>query len=147
VEHLAETVMESIAVKPAGGSQLGSRRDDAGTDHSDDEIALPARCRVEEGIQVEVAQATEDGGDMAVRQGAGDAEGIGQRRRGGSRRTSQGRAESFNLLGGEMSEIGKGARFDFAVLAIGFAEEDGGWRLSVGYGGDVHAYIIWIKYR
>jgi hypothetical protein len=41
-----------------------------------------------------------------------------------------------------MSEIGKGARFDFAVLAIGFAEENGGWRLSVGYGGDVHAYTI-----
>ena len=67
MEHLAETVMESIAVKSAGGSQFGSRLDDAGNDHSDDEIALPARCGVEDGIQVQVAQATEDGGDMAVR--------------------------------------------------------------------------------
>jgi len=79
---------------------------------------------------------------MAVREGAGDAEGVGQKGRGGRRRASQGRAESFNLQGGEMSEIGKGARFDFAVLAIGFAEENGGRGVAVGYGGDVHAYII-----
>ena len=31
-----------------------------------------------------------------------------------------------------MSEIGKGARFDFAILAIGFAEENGGWGVAVG---------------
>src|SRR3984957_13760226 len=134
--------MEGVAVKPASGSQFGSRLDDAGHDHSDDEIALPARCGVEDGIQAQVAQATENGGDMAVRERAGDAEGIGQRSRGSSRRTSQGRAEGFNLLRGEMSEIGEGARLDFAVLAVGFAEEYGGRGLAVGYGGDVHAYII-----
>src|SRR5580704_17779436 len=129
--------MESIAVKAAGGSQLGSRLDDAGNDHSDEEIALTAGSRVEDGIQFQVAQATEDGGDMAVRQGAGDAEGLGQRRCGGRWIASQGRAEGINLLGGEMSEIGEGARFDFAVLAIGFAEENGGRGLAIGYGGDV----------
>ena len=35
---------------------------------------------------------------------------------------------------------------DFAVLAVGFAKEDGGGRVTVGYGGDVHAYIISINY-
>ena len=143
MEHLAETVMESIAVKPAGGSKFGSRLDDAGNDHGDDEIALTTESRVEDGIQLQVAQAPEDGGDMAMRQGTGDAEGIGQRRGGGRRRASQGRAESFNLLGGEMREIGKGARFDFAVQAIGFAEENGRRGVAVGHGGDIHAYIIW----
>src|ERR1700683_1645445 len=41
-----------------------------------------------------------------------------------------------------MSDVGEGARFDFAVLAIGFAEENGGRGLAVGNGGDVHAYIV-----
>src|SRR6204780_3521124 len=137
--------MESGAMKAAGGGKLGGRLDDAGNDHGDDEIALTTGSRVEDGIQFQVAQATEDGGDMAVRKGAGDAEGIGQRRGGGRWIASQGRAESCNLLGGGMSEIGEGARFDFAVLAIGFAEEDGGRGVAVGYGGNVHAYIIWLE--
>jgi hypothetical protein len=41
-----------------------------------------------------------------------------------------------------MSDVGDGARLDFAVEAIGFAEEDGGRGVAVGYGGDVHAYRI-----
>ena len=41
-----------------------------------------------------------------------------------------------------MREIGEGAVEDFAVLAEGFAEEDGGRGVAVGDGGDVHAYII-----
>src|SRR5580700_838833 len=53
-----------LAVKPASGSQFGSRLNDADNDHSDDEIALPAGSRFEDGIQLQVAQATEDRGDM-----------------------------------------------------------------------------------
>jgi hypothetical protein len=45
-------------------------------------------------------------------------------------------------MGGEMSDVGNGASLDFAVLTIGFAEEDGGRRVAVRHGGDVHAYTI-----
>ena len=45
-------------------------------------------------------------------------------------------------MGGEMSDVGNGASLDFAVVAIRFAEEDGGRRVAIGYSGDVHAYII-----
>jgi len=45
-------------------------------------------------------------------------------------------------MGGEMRDVANGAGLDFAVLAVGFAEEDGGGRVAVGHGGDVHAYII-----
>ena len=45
-------------------------------------------------------------------------------------------------MGGEMSDVGNGASLDFAVVAIRFAEEDGGRRVAIGYGGDVHAYTI-----
>ena len=41
-----------------------------------------------------------------------------------------------------MSDVGDGARLDFAVEAIGFAEEDGGRGVAVGNGGDVQAYIL-----
>jgi hypothetical protein len=70
VECLAETVVEGIAVKAAGGSQFGGGRDDAGNDHGDYEIARAAGSRVEEGIQLQSAQTTEDRGDVAVGKGA-----------------------------------------------------------------------------
>ena len=144
MEDLTETVVEGVAVKPASSGEFGSRLDDAGNDHGDDEIALAAGKRIEDGIQMQVAQATEYGGDMAVRQRTGDVEGLRQRSRGDSQRAGQCRAEGVNLMRGEMSDIGDGASFDFAVEAIGFAEEDGGRGVAVGHGGDVHAYIITI---
>ena len=142
MEDLTETVLEGVAVKPASGSQFGSGLDDAGHDHGDDEIALAAGSGIEDGIEMEVAQATEHGGDMAVRQGAGDVEGLRQRGRGDRQRAGQSQAEGVNLMRGEMSDVGDGASLDFAVEAIGFAEEDGGRGVAVGYGGNVHAYII-----
>ena len=52
MEHLTETVVEGIAVKPASGSEFGGRIDDAGNDHGYDEVALPRRGRGEDGIQM-----------------------------------------------------------------------------------------------
>ena len=68
VEDFTEAVVEGIGVKPASGSKFGAWCDDACNDHGDDEIALAAGSRVEDGIQTQVAQAAEDRGDMAVRQ-------------------------------------------------------------------------------
>jgi hypothetical protein len=142
VEDLTETVVEGIAVKAASGSEFGSGPDDAGHDHGDDQIALSAWSGVEDVLQVKVTQTTQDGGNMAMRQGARDVEGVGQRGRGGSQRAGQGQAERFNLPRGEMSDVGDGASLDFAFKTIGFAEEDGGRGVAVRYGGNVHAYII-----
>src|SRR5260370_11530394 len=133
-------------MKPARRSQFGGRVDDAGYDHGDDEIALWAGRGVEDGIQVQVAQATENCGDVAMRKGSSDEEGILQRRRRRSGRAGQDQAEGLDLMGGEMRDVGNGAGLDFAVLAVGFAEEDGGRRVAVGHGGDVHAYTIQINY-
>jgi hypothetical protein len=38
---------------------------------------------------------------------------------------------------GEMRDVGDGAGLDFAVEAIGLAEEKGGRGVAVGYGGDL----------
>ena len=142
MEDLTETVVEGIAMKPASGSEFGGGRNDACNDHGDDEIALAAGSRIEDGIQMQVSQAAEDCGDMAVRQGSGYEEGVRQRGGGASQRAGQSPAENVDLMSGEMSDIGDGASLDLAVEAIGFAEEDGGRGVAIGYGGDVHAYII-----
>ena len=39
-------------------------------------------------------------------------------------------------------EVGEGAGFDFALVPEGLAEEDGWRRVTIGDGGDVHAYLI-----
>ena len=62
MEHFTETVVEGVAMKAARRSQFGGRVDDAGHDHGDDQIALSAGRGVEDGIQVQVAQATENCG-------------------------------------------------------------------------------------
>jgi hypothetical protein len=43
---------------------------------------------------------------------------------------------------GEMRDVGDGASLDFAVEAIGLAEEKGGRGVAVGYGGDLHNTAI-----
>lgn len=142
MEQLAETAEESVGVKSASGGKFGSWIEDAGDDHGEDEIAVAGGKRVEDGIELEVAQTAEDGGSVTMRQGAGDEEGIGPRGGANRERAGQGGAEGMDLLLGEMGEIGQGTSFNFAVLAVGFAEEEGGRGVAVGDGGDVHAYTI-----
>ena len=142
MEHLTETVVEGIAVKAASGSQFGGRIDDTGDDHGDDEIALAGGSGAEDGIELQIAQATEDSGDMAVRKGSGDKERIGQRRGGSGQRACQGEAECLHLMRRKMGNVGNGASLDLAVFTIGFTKENGGRRVAIGYGGNVHAYII-----
>src|SRR5215469_5642148 len=129
-------------MQPASGSQFGRWLDDAGHNHGDDEVSLTAGSRVEDGIQMQVAQATKDGGNVAVGKRTGDVKGIGQGGRWGCQRAGQSRTKGVNLLGGEMGDVGEGASLDFAVLAVGFAQEDGGRGVAIGDSGDVHAYII-----
>jgi hypothetical protein len=46
-----------------------------------------------------------------------------------------------------MGEVGDGAIVDFAILAEGFAEEDGGRGVAVGDDRDVHATILAYQMR
>src|SRR5487761_212842 len=55
---------------------------------------------------------------------------------------AQSAAESLDARGVPMGETGEGAIFHFTFIAEGFAEEDGGWGIAVGDGGDVHTYLL-----
>jgi hypothetical protein len=100
---------------------------------------------IDEGVEVQTSEGAEDGGDVAVRAGADDVEGLRERgaERGG---TLEDGAEGVDLSRGPVREIGEGSVEDFATLAEGFAEEDSGRGVAVGDGGDIHAYIIHLLY-
>lgn len=53
----------------------------------------------------------------------------------------EGFTESLDARGRPVGEIGKSAGFDLALVAEGFAQEDGRCRGAIGDGDDVHAYI------
>jgi hypothetical protein len=87
-----------------------------------------------------LAQRADYGSDMTVRQRAQDLE----IRRGSScsKRALEDLAESGHLHGRPMGEVGESTVSDFAMLTIGFAEQDGGRRVAIGYYRHIHALII-----
>ena len=47
-------------------------------------------------------------------------------------------AESFDQILRPIGQIGQGPFLDLAVFAIGLPQQDGGQRVAVGYGLDIH---------
>jgi len=76
-------------------------------------------------------QGAEDGGNVAVRAGADDIEGLRKRGAKGSSAFQDG-AESIDLRRGPMREVGEGAVVDLAVKTERLAKEDGGRGVAVG---------------
>ena len=124
-------------MKIAGGGEFGCRLQNASRDHGQDEIAIAVGMLIEEAVEMQLAQSAEDGGDVAVRAGADDVEGLSQRdaESGGA---LQDGAHGIDLSGRPMGEVGEGTVEDFAVEAEGLAEEDGRRGVAVGDDGDVH---------
>ena len=54
-------------------------------------------------------------------------------------------AEGFDADRGPVGEVGEGAVLDLAVVAKGFAQEDGGRGVAVGDGGDIHDFCISLR--
>jgi hypothetical protein len=102
---------------------------------------MAAGLFIDDGVEMQSLESAEDSGDMAVRAGADDVESLRKRGADGSS-AFQDRAESVDLSGWPMGDVGEGAVVDLAVTAEGFAKEYGGRGVTVGYGGDVHAYMI-----
>ena len=104
------------------GGQLGASVDDAGDDHGQDQIARAAGGTGDEGMQAELLEEAEDGGDVAVRGTAHTGEeglGINQGL------TLEGSADEIDDVVWEVRDIAEGFMFDLAVLAKGSAEEVG----------------------
>jgi hypothetical protein len=128
-EHFAETGRGGIGIEGAHGGKFRGRRDDALREHRQHQVAAAptgrtARAFGEQRGQAEAAGAAEDGGDMAVRQGALDRQrvlGLGH-----GDTAAQQRAQALDEMLRPTAEVGKRALPDFPVLAITLAKQDGG---------------------
>jgi hypothetical protein len=129
-----------VGRQPAGGRQLGGRRQQAGDDHGDDQVPAAVAGRAEQAIEAEAAQHAEDGGDVVVRQGAADGQGFLAGWQG--RAALEQAAQTLDQLGWPVGQVEQGALFDLAGLAVGLAQQDGGRRGAVGDGLDAHGRTI-----
>ena len=65
-------------MKGTGGSEFGSRLQNASHDHSRDQIEIVAGMLIDEWAELQSVQGAEDGGDVAMGARADDVEGLGQ---------------------------------------------------------------------
>ena len=93
-----------------------------GDDHGDDEIALPTGRTSDEGVQAELLEGAEDGGDMAVRVAAQAGEGGLGIDQGFAFESS---ADEIDDVDGEVGDVAEGFMLDLAVLAEGSAQQMG----------------------
>ena len=124
-DDLAQRGARGLPAQPAGDGQLGVRRDDLCDRHRDHQVPLPGWDRVDELVEAELARCTEDGGDVAVREAAGDLERPVQV--GGGRQLAlehPGQRLDFGL--GPGRQVGQGAVFDLAGFAVAFPQQDRG---------------------
>jgi hypothetical protein len=122
-ENLDKTRRRRGGVKHAGGSELGGGREQAHHDHRHNEIATAIAQRPENAVEADFTQGAERGGDMTIREGAAHDDWI---------LADWARLPAFEKgtkpldeSGRPAGEIDECAFFDVAVLAIGFAQEDG----------------------
>jgi hypothetical protein len=126
-------------MEAAGGGQFGAGVEDTGDDQGDGQIAAAVGGAVEKLFQPQTAQRGEDGGDMAVGQGAGELEClVGS----DERFALEDETEAIDLSGGPVRKVGEGALADAAGLAEALAQEDGGGGVTVGNGLHVHGNKI-----
>ena len=119
-----------------GGGELGGGFEDPADDQGEDEIAAAIAVGAEDAVEADLAGGAERGGDMAVRQGAGDGEGVALGGDDGA--AFEHAAQPFDVGGGPVGQVAEGALPDLAALAIALAQQDRGGRVPVGDGFDIH---------
>ena len=125
VQDLAQRAGGGGVPQPAGDGQLGVRRDHLRDRHRDHQVPVPGRGRVDELGQAQLAGRAEDGGDVAVRQAAGDLERLAEG--GGGRRLAlQHPGQGLDLGLGPGRQVGQGPVLDLAGLAVAFPQQDRG---------------------
>jgi len=81
----------------------------------------------------------EGGGDVAVRQRAGDGEGLAVRGDDGA--AFEHATQALDMRLGPVRKVAQGSLPDLAVFAVALAQQDGGGRIPVGDGFDIHGEI------
>jgi hypothetical protein len=113
------------------------RVEDAPDQQGEDEVAAAVAIRAEDAVEADLAHRAEGGGDVAVGQAAGDGEGVLLGGNDGA--PLEHAAQAFDVSRGPVGEVAEGAFADLALVAVALAQEDGGRRVPVRDGFDIHA--------
>ena len=125
VQDLAQGAGRGLVPQPAGDGQLGVRRDHLRDRHRGHQVPVPGRHRVDQLLQAQLARRAQDGGDVAVRQAAGDLERPVQAG-GGRRGALQHPGQGLDLGLGPGRQVGQGPVLDLALFAVAFPQQDRG---------------------
>ena len=147
-ERLAEARGRCGGRERAGGGQLRGWIEDARDQQGEDKVAAPIAVETKDAIKADPARGAEGGGDMAVRQRAGNGEGILSG--GDDDATFEHAAQALDMGGRPVREVAQRALTDLAVLAVGLTQQNGRRRVPVRDGFDIHGQsrvdsVAWYK--
>src|SRR5215210_7661209 len=120
-----------------GGGEFGDGVEDAADQQGEDEVAAAVAVRAEDAVKADLARRAEGGGDVAVGQAAGDGDGVVLGGDDGA--ALEHTTQAFDVSRGPVGEVAEGAFADLALVAVALAQEDGGRRVPVRDGFDIHA--------
>ena len=138
-EHFAEAGGGGGGRKCPGGGQLGCGIEDPADEQGQNEVAAAIAVGAEDAVEADPAGGAESGGDVAVRQGADDGEGVALGGDDGA--AFEHAAQAFDVGGGPVGEVAEGALTDLAAFAIALAQQDGRRRVPVRDGFDIHGGV------
>ncbi len=119
-----------------GGGELGRWIEDPTDQQGKNEIAAAIAVRAEDTVKPDLVSGAECGGYVAVWQGPCDGEGIVLGGDDGA--ALEHAAQAFDVGRWPVGEVAQGALTDLAVLSVALAKENGGRRVPVGDGFDIH---------
>ena len=135
-EHFAEAGSGGGRRQRSCGGQLRCRFENAADEQGEDEVAAAIAVGAEDAVEADLACRAKGGGDVAVRQRAGDGEGVVPG--GDDSAASQHTAQAFDMGRGPVGEVAEGALTDPALLAVRLTQQDGRRRVPVRDGFDIH---------
>ncbi len=123
-EQGTEAAGGGLRGQAASGGELGAGLEYAGDYGGEGEVTPAAAGALQEALEAKLSADAEDGADMAMGQGAADAEGL----LAGAidLAAAEHGADAVDDLGGQFGEVGEGGAADALAVALGLAEEDGG---------------------
>jgi hypothetical protein len=107
----------------AGGGELGDRIEDTADQHRQHEVAAAIAVGAEDAVEADLARGAKGSGDVAVRQAAGDGEGIVVGGNDGA--AFEHATQTFDMRSGSVGEVAQGALMNLAIFPVALAQQNG----------------------
>jgi hypothetical protein len=139
VEHLAEARGGRGGRQRTSGGEFGCGLEDPADEQRKQEVAAAIAVGAKDTVKTNPTGSAESGGDVTVRKAAGDGESVALG--GDDDAAFEHTAQALDVGSGPVGQIAEGALTDLAVLTVALAQEDGGGRVPVGDGLDIHGEV------